>query len=98
MATTTNLIKEKKARLEILEELFSTLEREESWRKQKTVWFDTDKPQLDEDGNPKTRKDGTIKYEQDYRMEDIPEEEYTEDTKAYLMAIQTIKAQLEKMI
>lgn len=98
MTTTTNLIKEKKARLEILEELFSTLEREESWRKQKTVWFDTDKPMLDDDGNPKTRKDGTVKYEQDYRMEDIPESEYTEETKAYLMAIQTIKGQLEKMI
>lgn len=98
MATTTNLIKEKKARLEILEELFSTLEREESYRKQKTVWFDTDEPYLDEDGNPKTREDGTIRYKQDYRMEDIPESEYTDDTKSYLMAIQTIKTQLEKMI
>lgn len=96
--TTTNLIKEKKARLELLEALFETLEREESYTKKKTVWYDTTEPRLDEDGNPKTREDGSIIYKQDYRLEDRPESELDEESKAKLTAIQTIRNQLEKMI
>lgn len=96
--TTTSLIKEKKARLELLEELLETLDREESYVKTKTVWFDTDKPRYNEDGTVKTRKDGTTVYEQDYRMEDVPEDELREDDKIKLTAIQTIRNQLEKMI
>lgn len=98
MTTTTNLIKEKKARLEILEGLFQTLEREEKYHKEKTIWFDTDKPILDDDGNPKTRDDGSIRYKQSYHTETIPDEELSENDKIYITAIQTIKNQLEKMI
>lgn len=96
--TTASLIQEKKARLEMLEKLFHTLEREEEYISMKTVWYDTDEPRLDDNGEPRTREDGTIIYKQSYREEAKSEDEYSEEDKAQLMAIQTIKNQLEKMI
>ena len=96
--TTANLIKEKKARLELLESLFKTLEDEEKWTMHKTVWYDTDEPRLNEDGTIKTREDGTTIYKQSYRDEVKSDEELSEDDKIKLTAIQTIKNQLEKMI
>ena len=96
--TTASLIQEKKARLEMLEKLFHTLEREEEYITMKTVWYDTHEPRLDDNGEVKTRDDGTIIYKQSYREEVKSEDEYTEEDKAQLMAIQTIKNQLEKMI
>lgn len=96
--TTTSLIHEKKARLEMLERLFNTLEREEDYIRLKTIWYDTEEPRLDDNGEVKTREDGTIIYKQKYREEPKSEDEYTEEDKAQLMAIQTIKNQLEKMI
>ena len=96
--TTSSLIQEKKARLEMLEKLFHTLEREEEYISMKTVWYDTDEPRLDDNGEVKTRNDGTIIYKQSYREELKSEDEYSEEDKAQLMAIQTIKNQLEKMI
>lgn len=96
--TTANLIKEKKARLELLESLFKALEDEERWTATKTVWYDTDKPRYNDDGTVKTRKDGTTVYEQDYKTEPKNDDELTEDDKIKLTAIQTIKNQLEKMI
>ena len=98
MNNTTNLIREKKARLELLESLLEVLEREEGYVSQKSVWFTTDEPRLDKDGNIKYNEDGTIKYKEDYRMEDKTEDELTEDDKTKLMAIQTLRNQLEKMI
>ena len=96
--TTANLIKEKKARLELLESLFKTLEDEEKWTKHKTVWYDTDEPRLNEDGSVKTREDGTTIYKQSYRDEVKTDDELSEDDNIKLTAIQTIKNQLEKMI
>ena len=98
MNNTTNLIREKKARLELLESLLEVLEREESYVNQKAVWFTTDEPRVDKDGNIRYNEDGTIKYKEDYRMEDKTEDELTEDDKTKLMAIQTLRNQLEKMI
>ena len=98
MNNTTNLIREKKARLELLESLLEVLEREESYVNQKSVWFTTDEPRLDKDGNIRYNEDGTIKYKEDYRMENKSEDELSEDDKTKLMAIQTLRNQLEKMI
>ena len=95
---TAKLFKEKKARLELIEKMFEVLDNEEKWAKERAIWYDTDQPRLDEDGNPKTRKDGSIIYEQNYRYETIPEDELDEDTKLRLTAIQTLKNQLEKML
>ena len=95
---TAKLFKEKKARLELMERLFEVLDQEEKWTTEKTIWYDTDKPRLDDDGNPKTRKDGSIVYEQTYRYETIPDDELDEDAKLKLTAIQTLKNQLEKML
>ncbi len=98
MKKTSNVIKAKKATLDILEELFETLEREEKYVTTKTVWFDTDQPRLDDDGNPKTRKDGSIVYEQEYKIEDKAEDELTEDDNIKLEAINSIKTALEKLV
>ena len=98
MKKTTNVIKEKKATLEILEELLETLEREESYVRTKTVWYDTDKPRLNDDGTTKTRSDGSIVYEQDYRIEERTEDELTEDNLYKLNAINNIRTALEKMV
>lgn len=98
MKKTSNVIKTKKATLEILEELFNTLEREENYITTKTVWFDTDQPRLDDDGNPRTRKDGSIMYEQEYRTEDKTEDDFTEDDRIKLEAINSIKTALEKLV
>ena len=96
--TTANIIKEKKAMLEVMEQIFETLDREESYAKQKTVWFDTDEPRKDKDGNIKTRDDGSIVYIQDYKMVDIPDDELSEDSKCRINAIINIKSNLEKLI
>lgn len=98
MKKTSNVIKTKKATLEILEELFDTLDREERYITTKTVWYDTDQPRLDDDGNPKTRKDGSIIYEQEYRTEDKSEDDFTEDDNIKLEAINSIKTALEKLV
>ena len=98
MKKTTNVIKEKKATLEILEELFETLEREERYAKTKTVWYDTDEPRLNEDGSIKTRSDGTTVYKQSYREEEIPDSELSEDTLMKLNAINSIRTTLEKLV
>ena len=95
---TAKLFKEKKARLELMEKIFEVLDNEEKWAQEKMVWFDTDEPRLDENGNPKTRDDGSIVYKQDYRYETISEDELDEDAKLKLTAIQTLKNQLEKML
>ena len=95
---TTAIIKEKKERLDLLEELFSTLDREEKYVNEKTVWYDTDEPRLNDDGTIKTREDGTTVYKQDYRCEEKTEDELSENDKIRLTAIQTIRNQLEKMI
>ena len=98
MKNTSNVIKAKKATLEILEELFDTLDREEKYITTKTVWYDTDVKRLDEDGNVRTRKDGSIMYEQEYRTEDKTEDDFTEDDHIKLEAINTIKTALEKLV
>ena len=95
---TSNVILRKKASLEILESLFSTLETEESYITMKTEWYDTDEPRLDENGNPKTREDGSIIYKSTYRDVPRPESEYSDEQRAKLEAINEIKKQLEKLI
>ena len=96
--TSVNIIKEKKEMLELMEQIFETLDREESYVKQKAVWFDTDEPRKDKDGNIKTRDDGSIVYIQDYKMVDIPDDELSEDSKCRINAIRNIKSNLEKLI
>lgn len=96
--TTANLIKEKKARLDIIETLLNNLDNEEEYVGKKYVWFDTEDPRLDKDGNIRYNEDGTIMYKQDCRTEKKSDDELTEDDKARLMAIQTLRNQLEKMI
>ena len=98
MKKTSNVIKEKKATLEILEELFETLEREERYAKTKTVWYDTDEPRLNEDGSIRTRDDGTTVYKQSYREEEIPDDELSEETLIKLNAINSIRTALEKLV
>ena len=88
----------KKAALVVLESIFSTLETEESYITMKTEWYDTDEPRLNDDGTPKTREDGSIIYKSAYREVPRPEEDYTEEQRAQLKAINDIKKQLEKMI
>ena len=95
---TSNVILRKKASLEILESLFSTLETEESYITMKTEWYDTDEPRLDADGNPKTREDGSIIYKSTYRDVPRPESDYSDEQRAKLEAINEIKKQLEKLI
>lgn len=95
---TTNTIKEKKALLDIMEQIFETLDREESDVRQKVVWFDTEEPRKDKDDNIKTRDDGSIVYIQDYKMVDIPDDELSEDSKARINAISNIKSNLEKLL
>ena len=95
---TSNVILRKKASLEILESLFSTLETEESYITMKTEWYDTDEPRLDENGNPKTREDGSIIYKSTYREVPRPESDYSDEQRAKLEAINEIKKQLEKLI
>ena len=85
---TAKLFKEKKARLELMEKIFELLDQEEKWASEKMVWFTTDEPRLDGDGNPKTREDGSIIYKEDYRYETIPEDKLDEDAKLKLTAIQ----------
>lgn len=97
-ANTTNTIKEKKAMLDIMEQIFETLDREESDARQKVVWFDTEEPRKDKDGNIKTRDDGSIVYIQDYKMVDIPDNELSEDSKCRINAINIIKTHFEKLI
>lgn len=96
--TAANIIKEKKAMLELMEQIFETLDREESYAKQKSVWFDTDEPRKDKDGNVKTRDDGSIVYIQDYKMVEIPDNELSEDSKCRINAVRNIKSILEKLI
>ena len=88
----------KKMTIEVLETLFSTLETEESYITTKMEWYDTDEPRLDENGNPKTREDGSIIYKSTYRDVPRPEEEYSDEQRAKLEAIAGIKKQLEKLI
>lgn len=95
---TTELIMEKKARLDILESLFRRLENEEDDVRTELEWFDTDEAYLDDDGNPKTRADGTIKYKQDYRTIKKDDDKLSDEDRIRLTAIQTIRNQLEKMI
>ena len=95
---TTELIMEKKARLDILEALFRRLDSEEDDVRTVLEWFDTEEPRLDEDGNPKTRNDGTIIYRQDYRTIKRNEDKLSNEDRIKLTAIQTIRNQLEKMI
>ena len=95
---TSKVILTKKMTLEVLESLFSTLETEESYITMKTEWYDTDEPRLDENGNPKTREDGSIIYKSTYRDVPRPEEDYTDEQRAKLEAIKDIKKQLEKLI
>lgn len=94
----STVILSKKMTLEVLEELFSTLETEERYITMKTEWYDTDEPRLDENGNPKTREDGSIIYKSTYRDVPRPEEEYSDEQRAKLEAIADIKKQLEKLI
>ena len=98
MEKTSTLIMEKKARLELLEAMFNTLENEENYIRMRTEWYDTDEPRKNEDGSIKTRDDGSVIYKQTYR--DVPRDEatFTPEDKAKLTAIETIKNQLEKMI
>lgn len=95
---TSKVILTKKMKLEVLESLFSTLETEESYITMKTEWYDTDEPRLDDNGNPKTREDGSIIYKSTYRDVPRPVEEYTDEQRAKLEAIADIKKQLEKLI
>lgn len=95
---TSKVILTKKMTLEVLESLISTLETEESYITMKTEWYDTDEPRLDENGNPKTREDGSIIYKSTYRDVPRPEEEYSDEQRAKLDAIADIKKQLEKLI
>ena len=95
---TSKVILTKKMTLEVLESLFSTLETEESYITTKTEWYDTDEPRLDENGNPKTREDGSIIYKSTYRDVPRPEDDYTDEQRAKLDAIADIKKQLEKLI
>ena len=95
---TSKVILTKKMTLEVLESLFSTLETEENYITMKTEWYDTDEPRLDENGNPKTREDGTIIYKSTYRDVPRPIEDYTDEQSAKLEAIKEIKKQLEKLI
>ena len=98
MNKTTNVIKEKKATLDYLEQIFDMLDREEGYVKTKPVWYDTDEPRLNEDGSIKTREDGTTVYKQDYRTEDMPDEQLTEREHISLKAIQEIRNHLEKLV
>ena len=98
MNNTTSLIKEKKARLDIIENLLKELDNEEQYVGKKYVWYDTEEPRLDKDGNIRYNDDGTIIYKQDCRTEQKSEDELDDDDKARLMAIQTLRNQLEKMI
>ena len=95
---TSKVILTKKMTLEVLESLFSTLETEESYITMKTEWYDTDEPRLDENGNPKTREDGSIIYKSTYRDVPRPESDYSDEQRAKLEAINEIKKQLEKLI
>ena len=95
---TNKTILVKRATLEILESLLSTLDTEESYITTKTEWYDTDEPRLDDEGNPKTREDGSIIYKSNYRDVPRPEEDYTDDHRAKLEAIAEIRKQLEKLI
>lgn len=95
---TSKVILTKRATLEILESLFSTLETEESYITTKTEWHDTDEPRLDENGNPKTREDGSIIYKSTYRDVPRPESDYSDEQRAKLEAIAEIRKQLEKLI
>lgn len=95
---TNKTILVKRATLEILESLFGTLESEENYITTKTEWYDTDEPRLDENGNPKTREDGSIIYKSHYRDVPRPEDEYSDEQRAKLEAIAEIRKQLEKLI
>ena len=94
----SKVILTKKMIFEVLESLFSTLETEESYITMKTEWYDTDEPRLDENGNPKTREDGSIIYKSTYRDVPRPLDDYTDEQSAKLEAIKEIKKQLEKLI
>lgn len=94
----STVILTKKMTLEVLESLFSTLETEENYITMKTEWYDTDEPRLDDNGNPKTREDGSIIYKSTYRDVPRPVEDYTDEQRAKLEAIADIKKQLEKLI
>ena len=95
---TSKVFLTKRATLEILESLFSTLETEESYITTKMEWYDTDEPRLDENGNPKTRKDGSIIYKSTYRDVPRPESDYSDEERAKLEAIAEIRKQLENLI
>ena len=94
----SKVILTKKMIFEVLESLFSTLETEESYITMKTEWYDTDEPRLDENGNPKTREDGSIIYKSTYRDVPRPESDYSDEQRAKLEAIAEIRKQLEKLI
>ena len=93
-----NTIKMKRATLEVLERLMETLETLESDVNTHIVWIDTDEPRLDENGNPRTREDGSIIYKQDYKYEPVPMEDLSDDEKLKLKAIEEIRDKLEKLV
>lgn len=92
-----NTIKMKKATLEVLERLMDALENMETDVSTKIVWVDTDEPRLDDEGNPKTREDGSIIYKQDYKYEQVPVKDLSEDELLKLKAIEELRKQLEKL-
>ena len=93
-----NAITKKKVTLEVLEKLMECLDTEENLVNTKIVWFKTDEPRLDEDGNPKKREDGSIIYKEDYKYEQVPETDLTEEEKLKLKAIDELRKQLEKLV
>ena len=84
--------------MELLEALVHTLETEESYIRFRTEWYDTDEPRKNEDGSIKTRDDGSVIYKQTYRDVPVDEDSLSDQDRAKLTAIETIKNQLEKMI
>jgi len=100
MATTTKALREKKVTLEILENLFETLEREEQYAKQEWRCVGKEEEQAT---NWKTGEllwedeEQTIpKYKDKYEY--VDKEELTEDDKIKLNAIENVRKALEKLI
>ena len=101
MAKTTEIIRNKKAMLDVMEKLFSELDNIEEWetKEYKQVGLE-DEQATDRNGNLLWEdEDETIpKYRAKYDYVEIPKNMLSDDSKAKLEAIEKIRTTLEKLV
>ena len=100
MKTTSMTIKEKKALLGILENLYDDLEREENYaRKEYKQVGVSDEPLRDRDtGEIKVDEDGNTLYKAIYDYVTKPEDELSDRDKAIIKAIGIVRESLDALI